>query len=320
MLESGFHLEIANWASDQQALREVRTSVFIIEQQIPPEEEFDELDARSVHVLARDAAGLPIGTARLTPDRMIGRVAVVRDWRGRGVGDALMRTLIEQAQARHWPEVSLHAQVYAIAFYERAGFVVDGEEFLEAGIPHRHMRREFAPPERGVRAGDALVSAAAPRKVEIETLDQAIRFVDELMVHARHKVWIYTRDLDRLLYDREAFLAALRRIALSGRGAEIQILVHDAADAVRDGHRLLHLAAKLPTYIHLRKVSAEEDRQYPSAFLLTDTGGFYTRPIGSRYDGDGHSAAPGMQAGMRYYFGQVWQRSEADPELRRLSV
>lgn len=313
-------MEIANWDSDQQALRDIRTSVFIIEQQIPPEEEWDALDARSVHVLARDAAGLPIGTARLTPERMIGRVAVVKDWRGRGVGDALMRTLIEHAQARHWSQLSLHAQVYAIAFYERAGFVVDGDEFMETGIPHRNMRRELAPRAPAVRAGDAQVSAAAPRKVEIETLQQAIKFVDELMAHARHKVSIYTRNLDGLLYDRECFLQALRRIALSGRGAEIRILLQDATDAVRDGHRLLHLAAKLPTYIHVRKVSAEEDRQYPSAFLLTDSGGLYIRPIGSRYDGDGHSAAPGMQAGLLYYFGQVWQRSEADPELRRLSV
>jgi predicted GNAT family N-acyltransferase len=286
---------------------------------VPREDEWDDLDARSVHALARDAHGKPIGTGRLTPERKIGRMAVLRDWRGRGVGEALLRTLMEQAQARHWPELSLNAQVAAVPFYARAGFVAEGEEFLEAGIVHRTMRRQLDPPPAAVRAGDALLGSPGSRKVEVGSLDEACRFVDELLAATRHRLWIYTRDLDRLLLDREPVLEAVRRIALSGRGAEIQILVQDGASAVRDGHRLLHLAARLPTFIHLRTPVVPEDRQYAPAFLLADNGGFYLRPIGSRFDGEGHSASPGLQAGLLNYFNQVWQRSEPDPELRRLS-
>lgn len=320
MLEHDFHVELANWAADQAALRLVRTEVFLVEQAIPPEEEWDDLDAPSLHALARDRAGNPIGCARLTPRHKIGRLAVVKPWRGRGVGEALLRTMVEQARARHWPEVALDSQVYAIPFYERAGFVAEGPEFMDAGIPHRLMRLALAAPEQAPRAGDALPAAAGARHVEVSGHDEACRFVDELAAAARHKLWIYTRDLDRLLYDREAFLDAVRRIALSGRGAEVRILIHDAKDAVRDGHRLLHLAARLPTYIHLRTPVVEEDRQYPSAFLLNDSGGFFLRPIGSRWEGEGRTASPGHQAGLLNYFNQVWERSEPDPELRRLSV
>jgi predicted GNAT family N-acyltransferase len=317
MLEQDFHVVLANWAADEAALRAVRTAVFLVEQGIPPEDEWDELDAPSLHALARDAAGNAIGCARLTPKRKIGRLAVLEAWRGKGVGEALLRTMVEQARARHWPEVALDSQVYAIPFYERAGFVAEGEAFMDAGIPHRLMRLSLAPPEQAPRAGDALPAAEGARHVEVSSLDEACRYVDELAAAARHRLWIYTRDLDRLLYDREAFLDAVRRIALSGRGAEVRILIHDARDAVRDGHRLLHLAARLPTYIHLRSPVAEEDRQYPSAFLLNDAGGFLLRPIGSRWEGEGRTASPGHQAGLLNYFNQVWERSEPDPELRR---
>lgn len=320
MLEQDFHVTLANWAADQATLRAVRTTVFLVEQGIPAEDEWDDLDAPSLHALARDHAGNPIGCARLTPRHKIGRLAVLKAWRGKGVGEALLRTMIEQARARHWLDVSLDAQTYAIAFYEKAGFVAEGPEFMDAGIPHRLMRLTLEPPERAPRAGDALPTAEGARHVEVANHGEACRFVDELAATARHKLWIYTRDLDRLLYDREVFLDAVRRIALSGRGAEVRILIHDAKDAVRDGHRLLHLAARLPTYIHLRSPVVEEDRQYPSAFLINDSGGFFLRPIGSRWEGDGRTASPGHQAGLLNYFNQVWERSEPDPELRQLSV
>lgn len=319
MLDQGFHIELANWAADERDLRAVRTAVFIIEQAIPPEEEWDELDAPSVHAIARDGGGRAIGVARLTPDRKIGRLAVLKEWRGRRVGDALLRTLIEQARARHWPSVSLNAQSYAIPFYAKAGFVADGEEFMEAGIPHRLMTLELGANPPAPRAGDALGARPGSRRIETSTREECAAVVDELAAAARHKLWIYTRDLDRLLYDREPFLEAVRRIALSGRGAEVRILIQDASDAVRDSHRLLHLAARLPTYILVR-TPIDEDRQYPSAFLLNDLGGFLLRPIGSRYEGEGHSASPGLQAGLLNYFNQVWERAEPDPELRRVSV
>ena len=96
MINADFTVEPANWTADSAELRRVRHAVFVIEQAVPEDEEWDELDAVSQHVIARDPAGQPIGTGRLTPKGTIGRMAVVLDWRGRGVGDSILRVLLEQ--------------------------------------------------------------------------------------------------------------------------------------------------------------------------------------------------------------------------------
>src|SRR5689334_1913304 len=129
MDEAAFRVEPASWEVDQPALRDVRLKVFGDEQKFPEAEEFDDLDPRSHHVLAIDSDDKAIGCARLTPERIIGRVAVLAPWRKRGVGEAMLRTLLEQASALRYPDVSLHSQVAAMGFYERAGFLAEGDEF-----------------------------------------------------------------------------------------------------------------------------------------------------------------------------------------------
>jgi predicted GNAT family N-acyltransferase len=136
----GFSLEVTDWRTSQDELFEVRREVYIVEQAVPPELELDEHDAKCVHVLARDAAGRPIGTGRLLDDGHVGRVAVVAPWRKRGVGGAIVRRLLDLATGRGIPEVVADAQVRAIGFYERLGFSAEGGEFMDAGIPHRRMR------------------------------------------------------------------------------------------------------------------------------------------------------------------------------------
>ena len=95
------------------------------------------------HVLALTADGSAVGTGRLLPDGHIGRMAVLRPWRGRGVGAALLTELLRIAQAAGLEDLALNAQTHAIAFYARFGFEPEGETFLEAGIPHRAMRRRL---------------------------------------------------------------------------------------------------------------------------------------------------------------------------------
>ncbi|MGE5171496.1 MAG: GNAT family N-acetyltransferase [Rudaea sp.] len=121
----------------------MRREVFVEEQGVPEALEWDAADAGALHALATDASGHPIGCARLLPDGHIGRVAVRRPWRGRGVGTALLLRLLAAAQARGDRQAVLNAQVAAMPFYERHGFVASGAVFDEAGIPHRVMTRTF---------------------------------------------------------------------------------------------------------------------------------------------------------------------------------
>jgi predicted GNAT family N-acyltransferase len=134
------HIRVADWKKDQAALRRIREAVFIAEQAVPAELEWDADDANAVHFLAFEGE-YPMGTARLLPDGHIGRVAVLKDWRGLKVGDKLLRSVIEEAEKRGLKQQMLSAQVHASPFYERFGFSIVSGEFLDAGIPHVDMVR-----------------------------------------------------------------------------------------------------------------------------------------------------------------------------------
>ena len=133
-----FTVSTAAWQADMACLKDVRRTVFILEQQVPESLEWDEFDAVSVHVLAH-AQDRAIGTGRLLPDGHIGRMAVLAAWRGRGVGAAILEFLVDGGRRRGDAALHLNAQTHAIGFYERHGFVAHGGEFHEAGIPHRRM-------------------------------------------------------------------------------------------------------------------------------------------------------------------------------------
>ena len=138
-----FSIRTASWLADNRQLRTLRETVFIQEQHVPVELEWDGEDETAMHLLAEARDGSAIGTARMLPDGHIGRVAVLREWRGHGVGNALMRTLFDLARQKGMENVFLDAQVEAIGFYERLGFSAEGEVFMDAGIPHRHMKRSL---------------------------------------------------------------------------------------------------------------------------------------------------------------------------------
>lgn len=148
---------IAKWPKDMAAISDVRTPVFIEEQHVSEEEEWDGLDDQSVHVLAyvTDANGdeVPVGTARLLLDGKIGRMAVLKEYRGRNIGGKLLTMLMDEARARGHKEVTLAAQIHAIPFYERFGFATHGEEFMDANIPHRWMTASLE--SAGKEAGEA---------------------------------------------------------------------------------------------------------------------------------------------------------------------
>ena len=127
----------------------IRTRVFVQEQGIPADLEWDEADAGAVHAVSYNRVGQPVATGRLLPARdgvaMIGRVALHEVLRGSGAARQLMLALIEQSRARGDRELVLHAQRTVERFYERLGFVARGEPFDEVGIPHIEMSLRLQP-------------------------------------------------------------------------------------------------------------------------------------------------------------------------------
>ncbi len=141
----GYRVRRAAWPADQAALRGLRERVFVREQGVPLELEWDGLDAEAIHLLAEDAAGRPVGTARVLASGQIGRMAVLAEFRGLGIGGSLLAAALEASRHSGLPRPWLNAQTSAQGFYERAGFRPQGETFTEAGIPHRKMHWHGSP-------------------------------------------------------------------------------------------------------------------------------------------------------------------------------
>ena len=135
-------IRLLDWSAAQAEAKRIRFRVFVEEQSVPAELEMDDYDAESLHALAY-ADGRAIGTGRLLPDGHIGRMAVLKEWRGQGAGRAMLRRLIDAARRRGHREVALSAQVHALEFYRAEGFEPEGAAYEEAGIPHQSMRRKL---------------------------------------------------------------------------------------------------------------------------------------------------------------------------------
>lgn len=134
-----YRVRPAHWAQDESAIAAVRREVFIVEQCVPEHLEWEVADGEHRWFVAETRLGV-IGTARLTAAGRIGRMAVRRPFRGKGVGSALLAEALAAARAAGMEQVHLSAQTHALGFYDRQGFRVEGDEYLDAGIPHRTMR------------------------------------------------------------------------------------------------------------------------------------------------------------------------------------
>ncbi|MFJ3660506.1 GNAT family N-acetyltransferase [Streptomyces sp. NPDC090119] len=157
-MSAPYTVRVAEDPADREACFTVRKDVFVAEQGVPQDIEYDAYDATAVHVLAMGEDGVPLGTGRLLHGAAaaaktggdasvgsLGRLAVTRRARGLGVGAALVRAIEDAARELGLTAVDLHAQTQALGFYERLGYTAYGPEFLDAGIAHRAMRRPLGP-------------------------------------------------------------------------------------------------------------------------------------------------------------------------------
>ncbi|HHJ35290.1 MAG TPA: GNAT family N-acetyltransferase [Gammaproteobacteria bacterium] len=138
MSTDNLQIRVTDWETDNKQISVIRRQVFIDEQNVPEEMEWDEYDSSSTHFIATidDRA---IATSRLKPDGQIGRMAVLAGYRNQGIGGKLLQFVLLCATEKNMGKLYLHAQVSAIAFYEKHGFSTRGEVFYEANIPHREM-------------------------------------------------------------------------------------------------------------------------------------------------------------------------------------
>ncbi|WP_436660206.1 GNAT family N-acetyltransferase [Acinetobacter sp. P1(2025)] len=134
-----FRVQSGHWNKLEQDVKFIRKQVFIIEQNIPEEEEWDDQDMISDHFVVYDQ-DQPIATARLLQNNSVGRVAVLKAYRGQGIGRMIMLEIIQQAHQQDRKFLQLSSQVHAISFYEKLGFSIQGDAYDECGIPHIKMQ------------------------------------------------------------------------------------------------------------------------------------------------------------------------------------
>jgi len=297
---AGFTVEAVAFEQATPELRAIRDAVFVQEQGVPVDIERDALDPLSRHVLARDAHGQPIGTGRLTPDRRIGRMAVLPQWRNRRIGEALLKALLAQARELRWNEVTLHAQVKAMAFYARQGFLPYGERFVEAGLDHQSMR--------------LMLDAVNP----VLRRDAALAAVLGVIDGARRQLLVYSRDLDPGLLDTPEAMAALRRFAVGG--GQAQVLLHDPEAPRRALAPLIGLSQRLPSAFAFRAIEEPVDRDYPSAYVVNDRSGWYFRTLGHRFEGDTRLDDEARGRQLRAHFSPVWERARPCTQFRALGI
>lgn len=138
-----FNIKEVSWKQEYQRIMMIREKVFVDEQNVPMEEEMDDLDVQCWFVLAEDGEENALGTGRLLPSGKIGRMAVLKEFRNIGIGSAILEALIKIAKKESINNLYLHGQVHAKPFYNKHGFIEQGPIFDEAGIPHYKMR--FSP-------------------------------------------------------------------------------------------------------------------------------------------------------------------------------
>lgn len=322
------HIAPVSWDSHREPLRRLREIVFIDEQQVPREIEWDGADPDCTHFLALTEAGQPVGCARLMPSGQIGRMAVLADHRGTGLGRRLLDEAIEEAKRQGLRKVHLHAQTHAAGFYRKAGFLPVGDEFMEAGIPHQAMELElpipFEPqgelPRPAVRAepsGREAAPASALLQYQGES-DCLNGLLAGLQQPRRHLV-ILSQQLDHALFDNEALVEAVSRFARSSPSSEVRILIADSSLIVSRGHRLVELARRLDSHITIRRI-ADDTPPGEKSFVSWDGQGFFLLPDFREYTAVADAYDPVQARKMVEAFDYYWTRSVPDPELRMLRL
>jgi predicted GNAT family N-acyltransferase len=138
-MSNPFTVSLVCWHDGEPLLKSVREAVFIKEQGVPAELEWDGLDDGCRHALALSHKGQAIGSGRMLANGHIGRIAVLTQWRKQKVGTAIMEALLDYARAHDYKQVDVDAQTYAMPFYRNFGFAEQGKEFMDAGLPHIKM-------------------------------------------------------------------------------------------------------------------------------------------------------------------------------------
>jgi predicted GNAT family N-acyltransferase len=314
-----------SWQLAPGDIRNIRQKVFVEEQSVPPELEWDATDEIADHFLAVLPDNTPAGVARLFSTLgetgHIGRMAILPEFRGRGIGEALLRHLITES-AGQYQELKLSAQQHAIAFYHRAGFHVCSEPYDDAGIPHLDMRC-LAPAliqeQLDSQRSRPMLLGADTQPWLFDNESSMLDLMDSMVGQAGQRLWLYDRILDHDRYDRYRFRELVSSLARRHRLSEIRLLIHDDQPLVKRRHQLVELMRRLPSRIELRLVNSDYPHE-DQPFIVADREGVMYRHDFTRPSGFAGFADSGRARLLSENFQRMWDAGRRSLELRELPL
>ena len=313
-------VEQTDWQNSQELLTNIRYKVFVDEQKVPIEEEIDEDDVSAIHWLAYGSDDTPMATARLLKNGHVGRMAVLKQFREHGVGSSLMRNIIHYGIREGMNQLFLNAQIKAIPFYEGFGFIVHGETFQDAGIPHKLMKLNLH------NYHDKSPEQKLPDISEDERLRTSIEGVDafgeqaQILVQRAHReIRIFSHRLEADIYNNDELCEAIYNFATSHPLAKVKIIVKDVLHLINHPNQLHKLCSRLPSRIEIRKFFSKENCLH-TEFLLVDRTGILYKQEPERFIGYVTQHSPRDAKILAEEFDELWEQGVVDPELRRLHI
>ncbi len=299
-------IERCDWTDCEESLRAIREQVFVIEQQVPVDIEMDGLDATAMHWPAT-VDERPVATARMLIDGHIGRVAVLEEYRQLGIGSQLLQSMQLFAQEQQYYKIYLYAQLPAMDFYQRAGFVVDGPEFMEAAIPHRRMSIRLSEQRLlGLHGGD--FSSGSLKALLLELIPQINR-----------KLQILHMDYCREIFNDEAIVASISALARKSRYTEVQLLLVDPHELIGGNHRLGRLQRSPSSIIELRQIRAEP-HTIKENLIIADGIGMARQSITEPENIIANLNNKPIATDATAFFNELWNRSVENKDLRQLDI
>lgn len=313
-----FEIAPANWQEEHTHLSDLRRVVFVEEQGVSADEEWDGLDpeettqhfrARKINYNADNLEPI-VATARVLPDGKIGRMCVHRDYRNQGIGKALLQEILCHLIEQEFEHVYLYAQLSAKAFYETLGFIPSGEPFIEAGIEHIRMELALTEPE-------SLPSIYEDRVLRLSNTTQFERHLRQLTALGRYSLDIMSHTLNPLLYSQQV-TDEISRLARNHRQAQVRILVEDTKTLIGVTHPLVQLSQRLSSSVSIKRLNNGPDMG-KEAFAIIDKSRMLYFNDESTWEGFARYYAAAECEHQLQDFEHLWQTYGVDdPDLNRL--
>ncbi|GAB3381254.1 GNAT family N-acetyltransferase [Spongiibacter taiwanensis] len=295
-----------SWQTHRDVLTDIRYRVFVEEQAVPEELELDEFDVSARHWLIAEH-DQPVGTLRLLDNNSIGRMAVLAEHRGKGIGRRLLQACIDAATRDGRSALTLSAQCHAIGFYQTLGFVAEGEVFMDAGIPHRQMTLVLTTSSEG----DAPFREPRQRVTDIPGA------ILQLTDTARRSLDIFSHCLEPQWFAYQELADTVSAFARRHPDSRVRLLIVDDRPLREIRHPLVTLSRRLSSSIHLRVAATLPRDNGNERFLIADV-----RDVLVIEDSDSamawRSPMPPLARDYQARFDRLWEFAKPSPWLKNL--